>query len=765
MNSVTSTPSLTSFSQLIGWGEGDKIINEIEIPLIQRDYAQGRKTVNVTHIRKNFVDSLCKTLLPNAAPLDLDFIFGDVEKNKGKFYPLDGQQRLTTMFLLHCYLAWRIDVLPKSQAWSKFSYATRPGAREFCYFLTRCRPDFSNKLSEWIKDHADYLPTWQHDPSIQSMLVVLDELHSWFTSKQPELEGAWAKLVDKKNPAIRFHVLTMKANGLTDDLYIKMNSRGKPLTPFENFKAYFESELKESRPDDAEYFAKKVDKDWSDILWNYCGDDHLIDDEFMRYFRFITEVCAWKDGGEFKDKTRDDDLAVRVYGHNATNATDNLKFLFQAFDIWKSKEIKSEFERILTSQPGGKSAPLLIFNPFDKEGVDLFNACCRHYGTRFWSYANTLFLYGVLLGFIHQVAELDFSKRLRILRNLIEASSYEIRAGERNNMPKLLVEVERIIVHADLKTVQTFNQVQVKNEEDKAAMLEIQPTLNDELHRLEDHEFLRGGLTVFDLEPEHFLHRSKAFIKTFDKSLYSGSSPWNLITGALLAKGDYSRRYNRWTGHCMADMGAPKNLDSWRLLFRGKKGETAHPTSEPLMALLDTVTTGATLQEVVDSYSNDTATPKDWRYYLVKYDIMREGASGRYTFSKNGGYQACMLNHSRMSSYYYDPYLLAIVGQTQVDEKRIANQGWPCCFYGYENETRELILKNSGIHIQCVDQGWQISEVPTAPNQTEALAQVCSSLSVGDDFLYRVPQIDGIDSVDRVKLGVKLFSRLIAKGL
>ena len=31
--------------------------------------------------------------------------------------------------------------------------------------------------------------------------------------------------------------------GSGEDLYIKMNSRGKPLTPFENFKARFEQAI------------------------------------------------------------------------------------------------------------------------------------------------------------------------------------------------------------------------------------------------------------------------------------------------------------------------------------------------------------------------------------------------------------------------------------------------------------------------------------------------------------------------------------------
>jgi hypothetical protein len=700
----------------------------------------------------------------------LDFVFGDMAETEGeyqgKFYPLDGQQRLTTLFLLHCYLAWRTGVRPQDQSWKKFSYATRPGARDFCDFLVRCQPDCSCTLSEWIKDHADYLPTWQHDPSIQSMLVVLDTLHDWFVREQPNLQIAWAKLVDGECPAIRFHVLPMKANGLTDALYIKMNSRGKPLTPFENFKAHFEDVLTKARHERAKEFSKKVDTSWSDILWPYRGDDHLIDDEFMRYFRFITEICAWKDGVDFDDSKHNDVLAEQVFGAGAKGAAENLDFLFQAWDAWEGRDIKSEFESIFTRQSGGLTLPLLMFKSFDNEGVDLFHACCRHYGTpRQWSLADTLLLYGVLLKYIHGVPDSDFATRLRILRNLVEASSDEIRAGkDRNNMPKLLVEVEQIIAHGNLQQVSTFNQVQAKNELAKSAMLHAMPTLAAAMHQLEDHELLRGGLSAFDLDPAQFAQRAKSFVAIFDRAANVNSVPWKHITGALLAKGDYSRREVRWTGHRLADFGAPKNDEPWQVLFRGRKGDSIHPISLPLADLIADVVAGKTLQSVITAYLNDPNTQKDWRYYFVKYDVMREGASGRYIFSPSG-YQVCMLEKERMSSDYYDPYLLAIVQQSGVSDSNIANPKWPRCFYGYETEQRALILRNSELQIESVDHGWRLSTIPTDPARKSAFDQVCASLGIKDDYLFYVPQQCGIDTADRVEMGGRLLASLVKNGL
>jgi hypothetical protein len=87
---------------------------------------------------------------------------------------------------------------------------------------------------------------------------------------------------------VSFLLLAPSDMGSASDLYIKMNSRGKPLTDFENFKAHFEETIEST--DRAKEFALKVDGAWSDLLWGFRGDDDLVDDEFMRYIGYITEL-------------------------------------------------------------------------------------------------------------------------------------------------------------------------------------------------------------------------------------------------------------------------------------------------------------------------------------------------------------------------------------------------------------------------------------------------------------------------------------------
>ena len=57
-------------------------IEKIEIPIIQRDYAQGRKTPSVKRIRERFVSSLKEALMPDGKPMVLDFVYGYEETMK-----------------------------------------------------------------------------------------------------------------------------------------------------------------------------------------------------------------------------------------------------------------------------------------------------------------------------------------------------------------------------------------------------------------------------------------------------------------------------------------------------------------------------------------------------------------------------------------------------------------------------------------------------------------------------------------------------------
>lgn len=106
--------------------------------------------------------------------------------------------------------------------------------------------------------------------------------------------GAMDALLEPTAPAVSFYMLPLSDVMNGDDLYIKMNSRGKPLTPFENFKARFERALAEADAERAKAFAHRIDGPWSDVMWPIHGGDFIVDDELMRYIDYITEICEWR---------------------------------------------------------------------------------------------------------------------------------------------------------------------------------------------------------------------------------------------------------------------------------------------------------------------------------------------------------------------------------------------------------------------------------------------------------------------------------------
>jgi uncharacterized protein with ParB-like and HNH nuclease domain len=253
-----------------------KEYDEIKIPIIQRDYAQGRESAK--EIRKNFLNSIKDHL---NSGLHLDFIYGSVEQqNKRKvLILLDGQQRITTLFLLYWYAAIKQNNIGKFReifcfeenktVKSKLRYEVRPSSEEFLdYLVSEPNIEFRNdcKPSEIIKDRNWFYLSWNHDPTISGMLNMIDAIDETFRDES-ELFDLLYNDVSK----ITFDFLELNNFGLTDDLYIKMNSRGKLLTPYENFKAKFEKLIERYfEQKDFIKIAKKFEKEYTDIFWEYA---------------------------------------------------------------------------------------------------------------------------------------------------------------------------------------------------------------------------------------------------------------------------------------------------------------------------------------------------------------------------------------------------------------------------------------------------------------------------------------------------------------
>lgn len=287
-------------------------INEIKIPMIQRDYVQGLNDNKLIP----FLNVLINTL-KSSETLSLDFIYGNINED-GVFEPIDGQQRLTTLALLTFYLYCRqknSDNIIKNP-FKLITYATRQSAKKFCELLSKdeFKDEFDNSIvpSNVIKENPKYFSEYDEDTTISAMLKTLDKIHEIICKENIDINGL-IKHIDN----ITFQIFPMESFNLSDDLYIKMNGRGKQLSSFDNFKADYFKWLEDANDDNDDNIDKlipdsfgensidklntlkrKFDTDYIYIFWDYAiknsEDTDEIPDPEKLFFRFINRFVVGK---------------------------------------------------------------------------------------------------------------------------------------------------------------------------------------------------------------------------------------------------------------------------------------------------------------------------------------------------------------------------------------------------------------------------------------------------------------------------------------
>lgn len=356
--------------------------NKIEIPIIQRDYAQGR--LGKEYLRQGFLTNLKEALdeEDDEKELKLDFVYGSVEN--GKLQPLDGQQRLTTLWLLHWYIALRSGKLGEAGCILKnFTYETRVSSREFCEHLCD-ESNFSSfictdgkdsgrcsqmNIVDFIIGQTWFYSAWKQDPTIQSMLRMLggtkinnkkgediiDGIEELFSNASfEEMESYWQKLTN--NSPIVFYYLPLKEFGLSDDLYIKMNARGKQLTMFENFKADLigfiqgqaESEQDNSKwkrlSNEANGIAIKMDTTWTDIFWRNRSESKRIDEIYFAFInRYILNSLIL--GLNSADVVEGNKNFCHLYGNKGNDTA----LQYTSFEFYKIPSLEVALEKLQTT--------------------------------------------------------------------------------------------------------------------------------------------------------------------------------------------------------------------------------------------------------------------------------------------------------------------------------------------------------------------------------------------------------------------------------
>ena len=134
---------------------------KIVIPDTQRDYLHG--------FNEEILSSFINDIKNIKEELSFNLICGEVKD--GTFYPSDGQQRLTLLFLLYLY-SGRKDILK-----DKFSYESRTTSKEFVKQLIENFDKEKCNTENYIQNEEWFLYDWKFDITIMSMIKVLDVIH------------------------------------------------------------------------------------------------------------------------------------------------------------------------------------------------------------------------------------------------------------------------------------------------------------------------------------------------------------------------------------------------------------------------------------------------------------------------------------------------------------------------------------------------------------------------------------------------------------
>jgi len=654
----------------------------IEIPIIQRDYAQGRISDSVQYIRERFVETLVKHLVEKE-DLHLGFIYGKIEGKERQreaklhqdsvktllhtvtqyahqfnidvetkintheiygtnsliFIPLDGQQRLTTLFLLYWYISMRKGESPTELV--NFKYNNRKLALAFFEQLTHkanidiILKELDGNLDEQIKKYAWFLDKWKYDATVSGSLVMLQAIHREFKS-YTDLDF---NSVNFKDLPFKFDFLDLDDLNQSDELYIKMNERGKQLTDFEHFKAWLQDcmDKKDLSNDDKVFlniFWKKIDTEWLNFFWeNIDADFRSLDDFYFNFFKTLAINFHLSTSNHSKLPNHLKDLLQKIrnsetYDKQSVEYIPLSQFIisfksdtekvetFELFSIECLKYIDSTLTTLIGLDEAIKDKiNTIVKEPFTSKETKILSLYLEKklFTPNYWDQVYYFFIIELLKS---DRDNLDFW--IRSMRNIIyntyiqsPDNLYDALRSIRTLIDSDIFDIEEAM-RSDQFSLSFFDKNQVAEEIFKSKLdLTIWNSL--EIQQLEDHEYFMGQIQfVFELASGDV----NLFSKYADllSELFTTSENEIFLQQALLTKGDYLiERTNQSFCRISYESLRSRN-ENWRQIFDDKNKRSL------LKKLLDDVANRSE-QTLLDKLKaiirNHIFTTEDWQYYFV----------------------------------------------------------------------------------------------------------------------------------------------------
>ncbi|MGV4413715.1 GmrSD restriction endonuclease domain-containing protein [Chryseobacterium sp. T1] len=655
----------------------------IEVPIIQRDYAQGRISDNVKYIRERFVKSLVEHVVTNSQ-LHLGFVYGKIEGKERKrelklhqesvstllhsvkqyanqfninveasinvnelteplslrFIPLDGQQRLTTLFLLYWYISMRKK---ESSLWLlNFKYNNRKMALAFFETLTNqdniqlIEKELEADIQKQITEYTWYLDKWKYDATVNGAIVMLQAIHEEFANHS----NFDFSLVKLEEIPFKFDFLDLDDLKQSDELYIKMNERGKQLTDFEHFKAWLQDVVEKKNLSDEEQsflssFWKKIDTVWLDFFWKKIDADfRSLDDFYFNYLkttainfhlakskepnlpRYLKDLLQTIRNVDNYDKQNVTYIPLSQFVLEDKNDKENKKIIFELFSMDCLQHINKTLSTLIAiDEETNSKINTIIKEPFISKGKNILTLYLNNntFTPNYWDQVYYYFLLELL-----KSDKINISFWMRTMRNII----YNTYIQNPDNVYDALQSINSLIssevldlkegLMSDMINLSFFNKDQIAEEKYKCNKIE-NGWDSKEIQGLENHIYFMGQIQfVFQLADENNVLFSQ--YAELISGLFSEKIEDFELQQALLTKGDYLvERTNHSFCRKSYDSLRSRN-DNWRQIFNNEnkriflKNLLDHLLQLPHVELQDG------LKTIIKSHK---FTINDWEYYFI----------------------------------------------------------------------------------------------------------------------------------------------------
>lgn len=642
---------------------------KIEIPIIQRDYAQGRDNSKISEIRNTFINDIFESVVKKREPIDFDFIYGYIKKNTlnaNVFIPLDGQQRITTLFLLYIFISNKENKIDEARDYLlNFSYKTRYTSRDFCIELVKNGIAFNDyptneKLSNIILDSSWFFLSWKNDPTIKSMLVMLDVIQSKFSINT----NIYDILIDEEHAPFIFQYIELKDFGLTDDLYIKMNARGKILTDFENFKARFEQHIEKEHNEYLPAFNNNIDNSWTDFFWEFRDSKNTIDSQ---YYNFFKNIALNNYASKFNQNTKfyefEDNLKILSNNENISFIT------YKKLDCFDEKIVYNIIKILNTIKANDKQFVSLI-NEKIYSDTELFKTMFSGILPRI----ERLYFYAYAMYICENDTLEGFDDWMRIIRNLIESTFYNNDDDYRKSIlsiKKMLPFSNNILHYFTENEVDGFLKEQIDEEAIKAKLILINRDWETQIKEIENQGYFKGQISFllkFSGIKELHDNAGKEFINNLTDDYFQSFINYKTKTELLFNKDGLKNFKNNLFERALLTFGNYtiqkgsnrsflKNDDrdiSWRRFLRNDF------LNDFLKQLMDNIT----IENLETDFKNIITAFKDetsWRYSFIKHsELINCCGKNRFIRWNYDGKYILLLETKATFGYHYEYYSRAL---------------------------------------------------------------------------------------------------------